>query len=340
MFWKWVALSIPTRILFAWINACAFDAWRCPVARLPAGGAPPPEGNSSTTGLEVIVASAGNSGSTSLHSALEAMGLRTHGTEDFIFYSPEMPLDALDHVDWTGPQSSLKVCRVQAVVADLMLMPVVWQLLPRSPDTKIVLLTRTWKTWLSSKRKTLVRGANSQLLVRVGSLLFLCHWLPYGLIWPRWEVGASFTRTSGKGITMELLDYCIFPFRMRLAWKQGGRKAHQRWFADKVGHLMDSEAAYDEFQEEIARSVPPGSLFKAQTRDLGWEELAALVGRPAPASGRLPVAKVAGFGKIIARMYALPARHLAFLGFSAASMATRRRTPLRRPSIGSWCGHC
>lgn len=282
----------------------------------PSGRAPA----NASTGLQVIVASAGSSGSTSVHAALEAMGLRTYGSEEFIFYLRDLPLDRIPEIDWAGPESPLKACGVQAVVADLILMPVVWQLLPRSPDAKVMLLTSSWQSWIASKRRTLERGAKSQILVRMVSLLFLCHWLPYGLVWPRVEVGASFMRsTNGSGITMELLDYCIAPFRMMTVARQGGFKAHRQQFRDTLARLTGSEEAYREFQDKV-RQASSGSLLEAGVRDLGWESLAAHAGLPAPASGGLPRAKAGGYGKVLARMYTFPAKHLSFLGFALSSM--------------------
>jgi len=230
-------------------------------------------------------------------------------------------MDRLAEADWTGPRSPFKACGVQAVVADLLLMPLVLQLLRQSPDTKVMLLRRNWKSWVLSKRKMMARGPATQVLVRVACLLLLCHWLPYGLIWPRAEVGASFMRSGASGLAMELLDYCVVPLRVRRNMRQPGNRALLRWFDDKLASLLGSEEAYESFLGEIRRNVTSSSFLEADVGGIGWEELAAFVGRPAPRSGRLPRAKVLGYGKIVSRMYAFPSKHIAFLGFSAASVA-------------------
>lgn len=321
----WLAASLPLRVLFGWLDHRAlFAAWRCPAGllRAPAGAEGAAAAASANgTGLELIIASAGNSGSTSLHAALEALGVRTFGPEELALYTPELPLDSLGSVDWAGPGSPLRACGATGLAADLLTMPLAWELLPRSPSAKVLLLTRDWRSWASSKRKMGARGPLSQLVVRLTSLALFCHWLPHGLLWPRAGVGASFMREGG-GLTMELLDHCLLPLRaLEAAW--GGRQAqHLAWLRRTTARLLASEAAYREFQEKVRAMVPPDRLLEADVASLGWEQLASFAGRPlGAASGPLPRAKVGGFGKIVARMALRPGKHLALLGLALASAA-------------------
>lgn len=311
-------MSLPARLLFGWVNNKAFDRWRCPVSIRGDGGKR--EITNASTGLELIVASAGNSGSTTLHAVLEAMGVRTWGVEDFAFYL-DLPLDRLEEVEWAGPRSPFQACGVKAIVADAMLMQVVHTVIPHSPDAKIVLLTRDWSSWIKSKRKTLARGLQSQALVRLFSVVFLCNWLPYGPFWPQDEVGVSIMRQNDDlGFTAEMLDYCVFPFRVYERLRTPGIKAWGSVVKGTLRSCMGSEAGHTEFKDNVKRSAGSKPYLEAEVRNTTWEDITAFTGMAVPGTGKLPTAKVSGFGKIIARMYAFPKKHLSFLLFSLSTM--------------------
>lgn len=319
-FWAWLLLNtVVLRPLFGWLNTLAFRGWQCPPDATDGTSSRAEHGHEQNdTGLQLLVASAGNSGSTALQAALEVVGVRAYGPEEFTFYAPGLRYSDLASVHWGGPSGLLQSCGVQVVVADLFTMPIVEELIPRSPNAKLLVLRRGWSSWRASKRSTIARGLQSQVAVRVTSMVLLCHWLPLGLIWPVApnDVGASFYNTGGS-LTTELLDYCHLLHRGRQSLLADPTRFTQ--VAEMLKRLMDSEVEYTRYIEKFRTMVPPERYFESDIGSLGWSGVYSLLNRTGDREGPLPKAKLKGFGKILVRLNMFPWRHVQLFGLLAGS---------------------
>jgi len=268
----------------------------------------------------LIVASLGNSGSTTLHAAAEVMGLRAWGPEEFAFYSTHLNPNQPAAEDWSGPASVLRSCGVKAVVADAGTLPWVRAALPHSPDAKLVLLTRAWESWVPSKMTTIARGPTSNFLLRMFSVLFLCNWLPYGLAWP-WqhdEVGTSFMH-SGSGWTMDMLDMCHLIGRASEASTQE-QDVRMKDFRKWMGTMLKDEQAYLDAQQELRELFGPDRLLETKVGNLDYGKLAEIMGQDtAQITGPLPRTKAGGLGKAWVRVSLHPCRYAALFAFFAAT---------------------
>lgn len=308
----WLLMNhVLLRPAFFWLNDHAFREWYCPV--------PPPSdarGRAlNDTGLQVVVASHGSSGSTTLHMVLEEFGFRTYGPEEFAFYMPALRHAAASELDWTHDDAGLKACGVRAIAADMITMPLVKALMPLSPNAKLIVLRRPWATFVAAKRRTLSRGPLSNLAMGILTQLGLCNWLPWGLAWHSQpgDRGSSFVRSTG-GITMELLNHCSFLPRGYQSVKANPSRSSR--LAVELRHLMEDEQAYNDSFDDFRRLAPSHQVWEAETDQITFENLTDLLGLPSPArKGLLPRMKTSGWGKLLIRMQAHPIRHALALAF-------------------------
>jgi len=112
---------------FRYMSLVPFWTWHCPTR--------PPWNSGKTTGLEVLIASPGTSGTTSMQTALTELGYNTYKIEDVHFFMPEILRSDLRATDFINP---MRQCGVTAFAIEpwLEMLPAV---LKASPGVKVVL---------------------------------------------------------------------------------------------------------------------------------------------------------------------------------------------------------
>lgn len=255
------------RPLFRRLSTQAFDEWRCSASS---------DGTQlNDTGLEVIVASPGHTGTTSMRLALSTLGLRTYGNEDIDFYMPDVLLrETVQAADLVPP---LRSCGVGAFAPEPYLDDdLVPKLLSVSPRAKVIFMVREWSAWAKS---AWISGGIGwyQCTATLLRNSLLCHWLPHGLLWPRAGRGRSVLASS---LTSVMIDECVMRSSGRMA-RQMHRQAQSR--RGLVQSMRRNETLYDAYRERIRRLVPPDRFLQFDVAEHGWPELRAFLGGAAPA---------------------------------------------------------
>lgn len=299
----WLTLnSVIVRPAFNKLNLLAFKdrAHGCPAS----AGSVRSNTTVNSTGLEVIVVHPGHTGSSSMSLALERLGLRTYapGEEAHVFGDSEA--HAWHGSDSTYLISLFRDCRVKAFNADDVYnkLPLLVSL---SPKVKIIHMVREWHRWnASATRSAPLLKYEFMYMILFG--LLLCDWLPYGIHWPKADVGRSFMNSS---MTSVLFSHC---FRM-------GRPAYPWGGARQFGM---TEELYHRSQAEARRLVPQDNFLEFDPTKHAWAELGGFLGRPAPPTGT-PFPRVkAGWSMKWSTYWTLfPGLHVAFVALMVASIA-------------------
>lgn len=304
----WLALNVLlVRPVCAWLNARAFDDWRCPVRAPPAV---PRSLELNKTGVEVILASPGDLRTTSMQVALEAMGLRTYRSAETGFYLQDILKPDIAVEDLAQP---LRECGVRAIAPEPWL-DLVPKLLAASPDAKVILMKPEWRDWARSMRQSLktrpFRVAPHSYFSVFMSLL-LCHWLPYGLLWPAEDRGHSLITDRMSSL---LLQHCISWHRMQylprsyydpMVYGEPGQR--------RGSGLLDNATLYLRYWKEVWASVPPDRRLEFDFWRHGWDDLAAFLARPAPLAGTpFPRVGLRSLSPDIAEWWLFPRRYIGF----------------------------
>jgi len=263
----WLLNLFLVRPLFQRLNARALQGWRCPTSCTG-------QATANTSGLEVLIAGVGRSGTTSMQAALEAMGLRTYKSIDLSFYLPALVRNATGNLELDRLRDLLHSCKVKAIAPEP-LYALTPELLRLSPDVKVIFTWRDWQQMHTSSRRALV---SPWLLGDVLAPL-LCDWMPYGLTWPNTDVGHSFLDTSFSSL---LIDHCCRNM-LRIRPAYGRFSAHMN-----SKDLAERKRAVLEYHSFFKRSLNPAALLDFDYRRHGWSDLEAFLGHPAPSGIPFP----------------------------------------------------
>lgn len=265
------------RPIFAWINTKAFQDWNC----FDAAKRAPERLALKRSGLEVIVASPNDWHTTSMQVALETLGLRTYKTMETSFYMNQL-LKRDMHIEEVA--SALQACQVRAF------MPHPWLdmlpgLIAASPGAKVILSTPDWFEWkrrVKSNTQHEPLGVFPHSYTSLAMSAFLCHWLPYGLLWPPADLGHTFLADQMTSLLFQHCNFLPFDFiQLASRWNAGelpGTKTFQ--------NMQQNRSSFNQYLEDVQRLVPPGNVLHFDFKRHGWTELASFLDRPAPSDGR------------------------------------------------------
>lgn len=290
----WLAFNLLlARPLFRWLNKRALESWRCPV---PADRAEIAQALNAS-GLEVVVASVGRTGTTSMQAALELMGIRTYKRIELSFYLPDLVRNATSAGAALGVGSTVQSCAVKALVPEP-LYALTATLVQMTPGIKVIFTWRDWQQVHHSSRRALV----SPWLL--GDLLapLLCDWLPYGFLWPNADLGHSFLDTTMSSL---LFDHCRqSAFKVRPAYGPFSQHMNSK-------NISERKAAVLEYYSHLRSLVPPGSFLDFDYQKHGWPDLEAFLGRPTP-SAPFPKLRSKTISRIALKWEMNPSKYCAF----------------------------
>jgi len=296
-FYLWILVNgLVLRPLLLRVNRAAQHHVACPGIE---------DGPHNTTGLEVIVAGVGRTGTHSVNHALEMLGMRTYGTYEAVFYMPEVyrQTHSPEHLVFL-----MRSCRVKAFVIEPHY-DLLWKLLPVSPNARVILSTRDYESWAASSLSGTAKSYGyytGTLIVPLNMALasLLCDWWPHALALPYAERGASF---MNNGLATLLLENCV---GARGGWTLMSSSYYPDW---NVIFIWVREV-FDEYHANVRFFVPKERLLEFDVRRHSWAELAAFLGRKAPAEGKLRRVGSGSAHEAAIRFQADPARWLCFWG--------------------------
>eukprot|EP00747_Dinoflagellata_sp_TGD_P179001 gnl/TRDRNA2_/TRDRNA2_29040_c0_seq1.p1 gnl/TRDRNA2_/TRDRNA2_29040_c0~~gnl/TRDRNA2_/TRDRNA2_29040_c0_seq1.p1 ORF type:complete len:353 (+),score=33.73 gnl/TRDRNA2_/TRDRNA2_29040_c0_seq1:1-1059(+) len=309
----WLALNgLVLHPFFRHVNVRAFDGWTCSSSEIVAGDTNAPN----TTGLRIIVAGFGHTGTTSIHLALEMLGLRTYGTLEYQFYQHEILKRGITAAEFVQPMRS---CGVQALILEPFLLDVFPALMASSPDAKVILMTREYDDWVTALRHSEVAGWSSDDLYRYYMNLFACHWMPLGSIWPDTRFGVSYMSAS---ITAAFLSMCIDSHRRARTFDF---KLRSGIYGDRDSNRCN-RTTYYAHHNEVRRLTPRQKLLQLDVKKHTWADLVKFLTFDSPPSAavgaHLPRANVMGRGKYSAQVAFFPVQHLALVAILLAAAVT------------------
>jgi len=231
---------------------------------------------SNTTGLEVILASVGQTGTTSVAQALRSMGYRSYHIEEKMCFIPEVILDHNSPAEFARPISR---CKVGAMSLEP-LTDSLPHVLEASPEARVILTWRPYPSWLAS---TMSSGYAKDipwsifcLLVGAGfsssMLIFVLDALT-GAVSDLLRTGRPVSGMGDATITAFLLKFgtglCEYSPSGSNVWERG------------IYKVAAQEEAYLAHMDEIRR-LAGGRLLEFDVKRHSWLELARFLGRPEP----------------------------------------------------------
>mmetsp|Transcript_53182 Transcript_53182/g.154822 ORF Transcript_53182/g.154822 Transcript_53182/m.154822 type:complete len:335 (+) Transcript_53182:155-1159(+) len=316
------------RPLCSWLSKRSFSGWRCPVSKEWSRTNP----GLNTTGLQVIVAGIGKDGTTSMQAALATLGFRAFSAHEITYYMRDINAENVTPADMVGP---LRLCGVSALLPQNFI-GLVPELVPVSPDVKIILMQREWESWRRAMGSAEGVDSNKATPAGLSLALFLpalCHWLPLGLLWPGSDRHAPFVE---GGVTSWFIKTCLYEDDFD---SMQSRKA-TRYREDALANRTD----YEKLSDMVRSLVPPAQLLDFDVRRHGWPELCAFLGRDPPPVGTAFPNTMSGTLIMQTAMLALaPGPFRLFLAlllaslvaniwaFSATTRALRRWRPASTP---------
>mmetsp|Transcript_85750 Transcript_85750/g.270292 ORF Transcript_85750/g.270292 Transcript_85750/m.270292 type:complete len:372 (-) Transcript_85750:125-1240(-) len=237
---------------------------------------------SNVTGLRAILASVGQTGTTSMTDALRELGLRTYHADD-VSMVKSMLKDKINPVSWAETVSR---CRMEAVSLEppVDMLPLA---LSVSPRAKVIL---TWRDYPSWKKSTDAGGAvKDQRTGYVIYHLMSSHAvLPWIQLADRWTGVFQRLRLEGRPLARppEVASWLFRQLCNGYSWpimNVNNRGTYK---------IYGQEEAYLAHIDEIRRITPPGRLLEVNVRKFRWRELEEFLGLPpTKGDGRLPKAR-------------------------------------------------
>mmetsp|Transcript_44830 Transcript_44830/g.129671 ORF Transcript_44830/g.129671 Transcript_44830/m.129671 type:complete len:361 (-) Transcript_44830:81-1163(-) len=233
--------------------------------------------SNTTSGLKVILPSVGQTGTTSVHSALATMGYRSFHTEDIGTYLPQVNVDATLVEEFAQLFSK---CAVEAVALEPIIdtFPAV---LEASPEAKVIMTWRAYDAWfksaISAKFLKEVPWAFVQGLIAFPfknlHMLFVADVLMGGALSRLMAEGRPFSGRSDVS-ALHLLIMVVYGM-----WNYHGEGTN---VADRgVSKISGHEEAYLGHIDEIRR-LAEGRLLEFDVSRHGYAELAEFLGRASP----------------------------------------------------------
>mmetsp|Transcript_85751 Transcript_85751/g.270294 ORF Transcript_85751/g.270294 Transcript_85751/m.270294 type:complete len:372 (-) Transcript_85751:125-1240(-) len=237
---------------------------------------------SNVTGLRAILASVGQTGTTSMTDALRELGLRTYHADD-VSMVKSMLKDKINPVSWAETVSR---CRMEAVSLEppVDMLPLA---LSVSPRAKVIL---TWRDYPSWQRSTSTGGVTkdkraSYLMGMVTSARRVLPWIELldhftGVILRVRLNGDPFSRPPQAAAFLYRLLCSGYAWPANDVYSRG------------VFKCSGQEEAYLAHIDEIRRITPPGRLLEVDVKKFRWRELEEFLGLPpTKGDGRLPKAR-------------------------------------------------
>jgi len=230
-----------------------------------------------TSGLKVILPSVGQTGTTSVHYALVAMGYRSFHVEDIVTYAPQLNVDGTSVEEFARLFSE---CAFETVALEPSTdsFPAVLEV---SPEAKVIMTWRVYDAW---QRSTSSGGVSKD--VRWGSVLGL-------IAFPSKNLRMLFVADVLMGGALSRLMAEARPFSghgdvsalhllIRLAygmWNYHGEGTNT--YDRGVFKISGHEEAYLGHIDEIRR-LAEGRLLEFDVSRHGYAELAEFLGRASP----------------------------------------------------------
>jgi len=229
------------------------------------------------SGVQLILPSVGQTGTTSVTDALRLMGYRTYHIEETALYARPALRDYITAEEWALAVSR---CRLDAMSLEPQtdLFP---SAMATSPGAKVIMTWRSHKPYLKS---TVAGGFYRDF--RWGAIMHVLSQSCRGLPWIRlWDtLTGDFTRiirASDPFMGRGQVDFRTFFFYK--CYNEGFCYPENRVYGRGVFVHNESEEAYLASIDEIRRLTPPGRLLEFDVQRHGWPELSQFLGRPIPA---------------------------------------------------------
>jgi len=262
---------------YLWMAVC-----RLVSCQIPEGCDVAPE-SSNDTGLEVILPSVGQTGTSSVSEALSDMGYRSYHVEERSLYARETMMDIRDPSKFARSASR---CRIEALALEpgTEVYPLV---LPISPSAKVVL---TWRAYPSWQVSTTTGGVTKDRVwgKLVGMLGSSINFLPWGFLLEALTGEVSRVLRAGEPYAGKGQASVM---QVMLKTTIGGRTyAHPlaNTYQRGVFKVAAQEEAYLAHINEIRVLTPPDRLLEFDIKKHGWAELGSFLGRPTPSGTPFP----------------------------------------------------
>jgi len=288
--------------------------------------------------LQVILPSVGQTGSTSVHHALQEMGYRSFHAEE---RAQHMPGFSVDGIPKEALARFISRCAVDAVHLEPTV-DIFPAMLEVSPNAKVVLTWRDYPSWV---RTTGDSGMNKDIGWGILKGLLLAgpaNGLHFGFIYDALS-GGELRRAYAEGAGFGLpgrLSVSLYLMWL-LAGGQGYAPPGSDIYSRGVYKIWGQEESYLAQQDEVRR-LAAGRLLEFDVKHHGFPELAEFLGREVPGGSNRPFphprSKSSFTNDVVfdnnlglcLRVFAVVGTFnlLAFLAFRAAVLASMR--PLRR----------
>mmetsp|Transcript_14885 Transcript_14885/g.32149 ORF Transcript_14885/g.32149 Transcript_14885/m.32149 type:complete len:362 (-) Transcript_14885:44-1129(-) len=250
-----------------------------------------PEGlaaeSNTSSGLKVILASVGQTGTTSVLAALSELGMRTYHIEEQVLFSrPMLRVNATSDV----MARHFSRCRVDAVALEP-LVDMLPALLQTSPDAKVVLTWRDFASW----HKSTTKGGKKDVLWHIFMCMFFASsaralpWISLldmttGSVTQLLKEGKPFAEAGQASLAEQLAFYSFAKFPYGDPVNQViFRGTNSITFGQDYAQI---ETGYKASVNLIKQLVPPERLLVFDVKVHGWDDLTNFLEFPAKEKGR------------------------------------------------------
>lgn len=235
----------------------------------------------STTTVKVILASVGQTGTTSVLQALRDLGYRSYDIEEKLLFAPELVYDAPTSLSMAKAASR---CRVEAIAIE----PTtdsLHLLLKASPEAKVIMTWRAFEKWKKSAKASW-EGVDMPWRLFYRQMAKSLKIFPWLQVWERLTGQVTAILRDGDPFTgrgqATVLSYVL------------NRNSGLSYFDSRANLLVRGpfkiamgEEEYLAHMDEIRRVTPPGRLLEFEVGRHGFAELEQFLGLP-PRLGGAP----------------------------------------------------
>jgi len=233
--------------------------------------------DANTPRLKVIVATVGQSGTTSVTQALCRMGLRTYHAEERSIFSPASLVDGASAEDISR---ALARCGVEALSIEPTL-DVLPAILEAHPEVKVILTWRSFPSWMKTLTTSFhaVKDITTFLFNQL-SLIGMTS-LPWLELWD--SLTGIFSLERGLGRPMGCPGNYTVPLAMMGTAITKYFALENEIFFRGTYKVYFNEESFLSHHNEIRTSVPADRLLEFDVRKHSWRELEEFMGIPSGA---------------------------------------------------------